>query len=92
MSCFQFYLFSFFLYKIGEQEGGTSPAAGGGGTDTSERWEVLGKGYRRVNTVQKMCTHACKCKKLYLLKLIQEWGVKENGRGGEFMYDIFEIL
>jgi hypothetical protein len=30
MSCFfLFYLLSFFFYKIGEQEGGTSPAQGG---------------------------------------------------------------
>jgi hypothetical protein len=29
-----------------------------------------------------------------LLKLFQEWGVgkKENGGGGEFKYDIFDIL
>jgi hypothetical protein len=26
LSCFSFYLFSFFSYKIGEQEGQTSPA------------------------------------------------------------------
>jgi hypothetical protein len=25
MSCFSFYLFSFFFYEIGEQEGRTSP-------------------------------------------------------------------
>jgi hypothetical protein len=31
----------FFFYKIGEQEGSS---AGGGGFDTSGRWEVLGKG------------------------------------------------
>jgi hypothetical protein len=29
----------------------------------------------------------------YLLKLILEWeGVKENGGGGKFKYDIFDIL
>jgi hypothetical protein len=33
--------------------------------------------------------------KCYLLKLFQEWGerrMKENGSGGEFKYDIFDIL
>jgi hypothetical protein len=33
--------------------------------------------------------------KFYLLKLIQEWGeegMKENGGGGAFKYDIFDIL
>jgi hypothetical protein len=29
---------------------------------TSEREEVAKKRSRRVNTVQKMCIHACKCK------------------------------
>jgi hypothetical protein len=33
-------------------------------------------------------------KKRYLLKLFQEWveGIKENGGGGEFKYDEFNIL
>jgi hypothetical protein len=26
------------------------------------------------------------------MKLFQEWGIKENDRGGEFNYDIFDIL
>jgi hypothetical protein len=33
--------------------------------------------------------------KWYLLKLFQEWGMggmKEKGGGGEFKYDIFDIL
>jgi hypothetical protein len=36
-----------------------------------------------------------KMKKLDLLKLFQEWGggrIKENDGGGEFKYDIFDIL
>jgi hypothetical protein len=49
-------LFSFFLYKIGEQV-----LLGG------ERWyqkEEGGgrKGCRRVNMLQVLCTHVCKCK------------------------------
>jgi predicted RNA-binding protein YlqC (UPF0109 family) len=30
---------------------------------TSEMEEVVGKGGRRVNIVQILCTHVCKCKK-----------------------------
>jgi hypothetical protein len=37
MSFFSFCLFSFFFYKIGEQEGRTGPAQGGG-SDTSGSW------------------------------------------------------
>jgi hypothetical protein len=61
MSCFSFYLFSFSFYKIGEQEDGTSPAQGGR-VSTSGRGEVIGKGCRRVNTTQEICTYKCKCK------------------------------
>jgi hypothetical protein len=34
----------------------------GGRVGTSGAEEVAGKGSRRVNMVQKMCTHVCKCK------------------------------
>jgi hypothetical protein len=50
MSCFSFYLFSFFFYKIREQ------AAQWGRTGTNGRRKVLGKRGRRVNIVQK-CAH-----------------------------------
>jgi hypothetical protein len=46
MSCFLFYLFSFFSYKIGDQEDRTNPAQGGGlapvgkvGGDEEREWE-----------------------------------------------------
>jgi hypothetical protein len=60
MSCFSFYLFSFSTYNIGEQEGGTSPAQEGGLAPVGggRCWV---KGGRRVNTMQKMCTHVCNC-------------------------------
>jgi hypothetical protein len=35
MPCFSFYLFPFFFYKIGKQEGGTGPAWLGGW----QQWE-----------------------------------------------------
>jgi hypothetical protein len=64
-----FFFLSFFFYKIGEQEGRTGPAQGSGEelVGTSERREVVRKGSRRVNTVQKMCTHECKCKNYTIL-------------------------
>jgi hypothetical protein len=34
-------------------------------------------------------------KKSYLLKLLLEWrerGIKENGEGGKFKYDVFHTL
>jgi hypothetical protein len=46
------------FYKIGEQKGGIGLAHEG----NSGKGEVAGKGDRRVNIVQKMCTHICKCK------------------------------
>jgi hypothetical protein len=48
-----FFIFSFFFYKIGEQEGRTSPAQGGG--PPSER----GKVDKKVNTVQKINVYTC---------------------------------
>jgi hypothetical protein len=57
--CFIFSLF--FFYKIGEQEGRTSLAQWGGLAPMGEGryWE---KRDRRVDTMQKMCIHVCKCK------------------------------
>jgi hypothetical protein len=44
--------------------------------------------------VQVVCTPECKWEKKYLLKLFLDWwgGIKENGGGGEFKYDVFDIL
>jgi hypothetical protein len=60
----------FFFYKIGEQEDGTGSAWE---VDTSGR-EDGGKGCRRMNMVQILCTHVCKWKNDTLIKLFQEWG------------------
>jgi hypothetical protein len=49
--CFSFYLLSFFLYKIREQEAGTSPARGMRVANWFQ-WRGAGKGGRRVNMVQ----------------------------------------
>jgi hypothetical protein len=58
---FLFLSFVFFFYKIGEQEGGTGFAQSGGRLALvgGERW--WGKG-RRVNMVQTVYSHVCKCK------------------------------
>jgi hypothetical protein len=44
------------------------------GVDTSRRGEEVGKGCRRVNMVQILCTYVCKWKNDTWLKLFQEWG------------------
>jgi hypothetical protein len=59
-SCFSYYIICFFFYKIGAQEGRTGSAQEVGGWHWG-REEVTGKG-RRMNIVQIMYTHVCKCK------------------------------
>jgi hypothetical protein len=56
--------------------------------------EVVGKVGRRMNTVQIMCTHVCKCKNNTCLNCSRDGGgrKKESGGGGEFTYDIFDTL
>jgi hypothetical protein len=58
---FLFYFLSFFLlqnWRTGRQ----NKYCPEGRAVTSGRGKVLGKGGRRVNIVQKMCTHVRKCK------------------------------
>jgi hypothetical protein len=46
---------------------------------------------RRVNIVQILYTHECQWKKMIPVEAIPGMGereIKENGRGGEFKYDI----
>jgi hypothetical protein len=53
-----------------------------------------GKGYRRVNMVQ-ICVHMYVYGKMIPVATILgiwEEGIKDNGGGGEFKYDIFYIL
>jgi hypothetical protein len=54
ISCFSFYLFSFFFYNIGEQEG-WNKSCPVGRAGTSGKGKVMKKGGRRVNTARKMC-------------------------------------
>jgi hypothetical protein len=53
ISCFSFYLLSFFFYKIGIQEGRIGSGVGG-----LAQWEGVGVGEmgRRMNMAQIMCT------------------------------------
>jgi hypothetical protein len=54
------YIYIYFLfYKTGEQESGTGPALRVG---TRGRGEEVGKGCKRENMVQILCTHVCKWK------------------------------
>jgi hypothetical protein len=47
---------------------------------------VIGKGGGWVNTVQKMCKHACNCNN------DTRWNYSMNGEGAEFKYDTVDIL
>jgi hypothetical protein len=71
------------------KEDGTSLAWGRGGT--SGKGELLRKGGRRVNTVQK-CVHLYVNEKMIPAETTPGiWGereMKEKGRGGEFIYVI----
>jgi hypothetical protein len=80
---------------VREQEGKTGPAwrdAGGGGC-TSGRQEKVGKWWR-VNMVQILCTNVLNGKMVLVETLpgIGVRGMKENGGGGEFKYNIFDVL
>jgi hypothetical protein len=58
------FLFSFLFFILQNQRRGRlNKSCPGRRADTSGRAEVLGKGGRRVNLVQKMCTDVCKCQK-----------------------------
>jgi hypothetical protein len=61
---------------------------------TSGRREDVGKGCRRVTIVQTLCTHVCKWKNETCGNCSRNegGGIKENDRGGEFKYDIFDIF
>jgi hypothetical protein len=89
--CHVFFFFSFFFYKIGEQEGRTGPAG----------WEVVpvgggrcGQWGKRVNMVQK-CRYMYVNAKMIPVETIPrmgEGGIKKHSGGGEIKYDIFDTL
>jgi hypothetical protein len=57
------------------------------------RGELAGKGCRRVNMVQILCTHLCKLKN-DAYSNYSRYRVRNKGEcsGGEFRYDVFDIL
>jgi hypothetical protein len=58
------------------------------------RGEVVGKGSRRVNMC-KNCVHDYVNEKMIPVETISgmgRGGIKENGGGGEFKYNIFDTL
>jgi hypothetical protein len=69
--------------KSERQEGWTSPGQWGGlAPMRGEKW--WGKWGRRVNMVQTLCTHACKCENDTCWNYSRTWGqggIKENGGG-----------
>jgi hypothetical protein len=87
------YLLCFFFYKIREQEGGTGSAQKGA-VGTSRRGVEVGKGGRRMNMVQIMCTHVCKAKMLPVETIpgVRRGSMGDSSGGGEFKYHIFDTL
>jgi hypothetical protein len=84
ISCVASYLY----FKQTERTGGLNRSCG-------EGIVPAGKGYRRVNMVQKMYTHVCKCKADTHWNYSRNWGrgeIKESGGGGESKYEIFDTL
>jgi hypothetical protein len=77
---FFFYVLSFFIYKIREQEGRTGSALSRlGGLGMSGMGEVVGKGYRKVNIVQKIGAQVCKCKNDTCSNCPMNWGRRDEG-------------
>jgi hypothetical protein len=76
----------FFFHKIREQEGRTGSSQGVVGW---HQWEGGCEGERgkRMNMMQIIYKHVCKCK-----TGIRGGGIKEGGVGVEFKYDIFDTL
>jgi proteasome lid subunit RPN8/RPN11 len=52
--------------------------------------EMAGKGGGRLNTVQKMCTHACKCKNDTCCNFSMNGGGEDKEE--QFKYDIVDTL
>jgi hypothetical protein len=75
-----FFIFSFLFFLLRNQRtGGWNRYCLERRAGTSGRGEVLGKGDRRVNMLQKMCTHVSKCKNDTCRKLLQNWGGEDEG-------------
>jgi hypothetical protein len=83
----------FFLLQNQRTEGRNGSYLGVGGGWYQWEQEKVGKGYRRVNMVQILCTHVCKWKNqtCETISGMGRW-IKENGVGYEFKYGIFGIL
>jgi hypothetical protein len=81
--------FFFFFYNIGDQEGGQI-LQGMRGTELPVLvvGEATRKGGRRMNTVQKMCTHECKCTNITYWKYFRNggWVIKVEGMNSRMMH------
>jgi hypothetical protein len=89
MSYFSFYPFS--SAKSENRRAEQVLPSGWVGTSVGEGG---GKGGRKVSTVQKMCTNACKFNNDTCCNYSMNGGgrMKGNGRGSEFKYDIVDTL
>jgi hypothetical protein len=80
-----FFLYLFFLLQ-NQTTGGRNRSCWGWGlrVGTSGRGEMVGKGNRRVNMVQKMCIYASNAKMIPVETVpgISGGRIKESGRGG----------
>jgi hypothetical protein len=64
------------------------------GVGTSGRREDMGKGCKNLDMVQILCTRYINGKMRPVETTLEMQGgeIKENDRGGEFKYDIFDIF
>jgi hypothetical protein len=89
---FFFILYAFSFTKL--ENGRAEQVLPGGEIGTGGRGEVARKGGRRIDSVQIMYTHVCKCKSDICCNCSRNWerGMKEWWWWGEFKYDIFDTL
>jgi hypothetical protein len=81
------FIFSFISSTKSENRRAEQSCPGG-------RRKVIRKRSRRGNMVQKMCTCNVSAK-MILVETTQESGegeIRENGRGGKFIYDILDAF
>jgi hypothetical protein len=90
-----FFTLSFFCFLLQNwKTGWWSKSCLGGRDGASGKGEVLGKGVGGWTQGNKMCTYVNKCKNDTCWNYSNNLGggMKENGWGDEFMYDIFDTL
>jgi hypothetical protein len=84
----------FLFLSFFSSTGGQNRSCPWGRIGTSGRGEVVGKGGRRVNTVQKTCAHACNCNNDTCCNYSMNGGrgIKDSSGRSEFKYGIVDTL